>query len=99
MHGLGSRSPLAKPLPCLLFKAMKIRAFARRLVLVSVLAFSVVFGTAGVAAAGTLRIDDEQHMLANGEAERLKAVVNAAPFDAKLAFTAAYPDSQDLSQY
>ena len=49
--------------------------------------------------AGTLEIRDERHVLSPGDAARLRADVRPAPFDARLAVTAAYADSRELSRY
>ena len=51
------------------------------------------------ARAGTLQIRDEAHMLASGDAARLRTVVGEAPFDARLVFTTSYADRQELSRY
>jgi hypothetical protein len=49
--------------------------------------------------AGSLHIRDEAHVLSADDAARLRSVVVAAPFDARLVVTSEYPDAQDLSRY
>jgi hypothetical protein len=51
------------------------------------------------ARAGTLQIRDDAHVLSAGDVGKLRAVVGAAPFDARLVATSEYPDSADLSRY
>lgn len=51
------------------------------------------------ATAGTLEIRDEQHILSAGDAARLRSVIQAAPFDARLVITAEFADSRELSRY
>src|SRR5580692_2687103 len=60
-------------------------------------ALSVSF--AGTASAGTLQIHDPEHVLSTSDEARLRSVVDSAPFDAKLAVTSQYSDSQELSRY
>jgi hypothetical protein len=54
---------------------------------------------AGDARAGNLQIRDESHVLAAGDASRLRTALADAPFDGRLVFTSSYPDSQELGRY
>jgi hypothetical protein len=65
------------------------------IVLVTLAALTVAHS----AAAGTLEIRDERHILSASDAARLRAVVQAAPFDARLALTSDFADSRELSRY
>jgi hypothetical protein len=49
--------------------------------------------------ARTLQIRDETHVLSAEGADRLRSVVTAAPFDARLVITTEYADAQDLSRH
>ncbi len=78
---------------------MATRTSALRILAVGVMALFVALGFPRRAFAGTLQIRDEAHVLAAGDAERLRAQVRAAPFDARLVFTTDYPDAEDLSRF
>jgi uncharacterized membrane protein YgcG len=54
---------------------------------------------AGQASAGTLQVRDTEHVLSSSDASRLRSVVEAAPFDARLVVTSEYADAQELSRY
>ncbi len=54
---------------------------------------------ARTASAGTLQIHDPEHLLSASDTTQLRAVVDPAPFDARLAVTSQYTDSQELSRY
>ncbi|HXN30903.1 MAG TPA: hypothetical protein VN894_03535 [Polyangiaceae bacterium] len=49
--------------------------------------------------AGTLHVRDEAHVLSADDVSRLRSVVAAAPFDARVAFTSEYPDAKELGRY
>lgn len=51
------------------------------------------------ARAGTLHVRDAAHVLSADDVARLRSVVAAAPFDARLAFTSEYSDSSELARY
>ncbi|MGA2450331.1 MAG: hypothetical protein ABTD50_16785 [Polyangiaceae bacterium] len=51
------------------------------------------------AVAGTLEIRDERHVLSAVDIAHLRTVVQAAPFDARLAVTTSFADSRELSRY
>ncbi len=53
----------------------------------------------GEALAGTLQVRDETHTLSREDVAQLRSVVGEAPFDARLVFTSAYPDAQDLARF
>lgn len=48
--------------------------------------------------AGTLHVRDVAHALSADDVARLRSVVAAAPFDARLAFTSEYSDSKELAR-
>jgi hypothetical protein len=67
-----------------------------------VLALALLFASLTVvraAYAGSLAIRDEAHVLSPDDSARLRSVVVAAPFDARLVITSEYSDPQDLSRY
>jgi hypothetical protein len=78
---------------------MATRIPALRVLVFAAMALFVALGFPRRASAGTLQIRDEAHVLAAGDAERLRAQVQAAPFDARLVFTTDYPDPGDLSRF
>ncbi len=51
------------------------------------------------AAAGTLEIRDESHVLSPSDVARLRAAVRSAPFDARVALTSDFADSRELSRF
>jgi hypothetical protein len=53
----------------------------------------------GVAQAGTLQVRDETHTLSREDVAQLRSVLGEAPFDARLVFTSAHPDAQDLARF
>jgi hypothetical protein len=74
---------------------------SRRLGFLFVLLASLfaMFAVVRNAHAGTLQIRDQAHVLSAEDAARLRSVIAAAPFDARLVVTNDYPDAQDLSRY
>ncbi|MBV9945411.1 MAG: hypothetical protein JOZ69_01015 [Myxococcales bacterium] len=71
----------------------------RGLLLALVVAVLASVWAGGTAQAGTLHIRDDAGVLSSADAGRLRAVVDAAPFDARLVFTAAYGDTESFSRY
>jgi hypothetical protein len=78
---------------------MATRTAPPRLFALAVLAFFAALAFQRPAFAGTLQIRDEAHVLAAGDAERLKSAVSTAPFDARLVLSSDYPEPQDLSRF
>ena len=54
---------------------------------------------ARTASAGTLQIQDPEHVLSASDSAQLRSVIGSAPFDARLAITSQYADPQELSRY
>jgi hypothetical protein len=71
----------------------------RTLLLLAAMAVLVGLGFPGRAFAGTLQVRDEAHVLASGDADRLRSQVASAPFDARLVFTSDYAEAEDLSRF
>lgn len=65
----------------------------------SALGFILSAAFASTASAGTLQIHDPEHVLSASDTTQLRSVVDAAPFDARLAVTSQYADSDGLSRY
>lgn len=78
---------------------MSFRTSAVRVLVLGAIALLVALGFPRRAFAGTLQIRDEAHVLAPGDAQRLRAQVQAAPFDARLVFTTDYAEADDLSRF
>jgi hypothetical protein len=51
------------------------------------------------AAAGTLQVRDDEHVLSATDTAKIRSVVGDAPFDARLVFTSGYADAQDLGRF
>ncbi len=67
-----------------------------------VVAAAVLFAALALsrqADAGTLHVRDEARVLSADDVSRLRSVVAAAPFDARVAFTSEYPDANELGRY
>ncbi len=71
-----------------------------RVTWLSLLAYLVVgLALPAPAWAGTLAVRDDSHVLTPEATTRLRAVVGAEPFDARLVFTSEYADAQEFSRY
>jgi hypothetical protein len=75
------------------------RSSALRFVLFAAIALFTALVFPHRAFAGTLQIRDEAHVLAPGDADRLRSQVASAPFDARLVFTTDYAEATDLSRF
>lgn len=75
------------------------RSSALRFVLFAAIALVTALAFPHRAFAGTLQIRDEAHVLAPGDADRLRSQVASAPFDARLVFTSDYAEATDLSRF
>jgi hypothetical protein len=75
------------------------RSSALRFVLFAAIALFTALVFPHRAFAGTLQIRDEAHVLAAGDADRLRSQVASAPFDARLVFTTDYVEATDLSRF
>ena len=64
-----------------------------------VVAVFLAFAFPRRAFAGTLQVRDEAHVLAGGDANRLRSQLASAPFDARLVFTSDYADANELSRF
>jgi uncharacterized membrane protein YgcG len=78
---------------------MAIGMSAVRALALAVLVSCVGLTFSGAAFAGTLQIRDESHVLAAGDADRVRSVVGAAPFDARLVFTSDYASKEELGRF
>jgi hypothetical protein len=75
------------------------RSSALRFVLFAAIALVMALVFPRRAFAGTLQIRDEAHVLAPGDADRLRSQVASEPFDARLVFTSDYAEATDLSRF
>jgi hypothetical protein len=80
------------------FLAMTLISRLRCLLVALALAVASL-ASAGHAYAGALHVRDPAHVLSAEDVARLRSVVGAAPFDARLVVTSEFSDAQDLSRF
>ena len=72
---------------------------ARIRIWVSLLALAMFFAFDRSALAGTLEVRDDAHVLLPADGARLRSLVQASPFDARLVLTTKFQDGPTLSRY